>query len=257
MKFHTPTIRPRHWAGLLAAAVLGAAIATAAPTGATAATATYKLSYASLPNGAKPVMRWNGCQAAITYKVNLAAVPSSLRANFLSETRTSVARLSTLTKIPFSYKGTTTEVPRPGSMPKQTAELIIAWTTPSATSYSLAGSILGQGGFYFTWSSRTLNGKTTYHHAAQRGFVVLDTPQVRAQVPGGFGTGVRRSNLVMHEIGHALGLQHVDDGRQQMYPSLRSTSPSGFGLGDVAGLAKLGRQAGCLPTSYLPLQDLS
>src|SRR5688572_1932483 len=91
-------LRPRHWAALAAAAVLGAAVVTAVPSGASAATAGYKLNYATLPNGAKPVMRWNACQAAITYKVNLAAVPTTLRATFLSETRTSVSKLSTLTK---------------------------------------------------------------------------------------------------------------------------------------------------------------
>jgi hypothetical protein len=115
------SIRPRHWAILVAAAVLGVAVATAAPNDASATTATYKLNYATLPNGAKPVMRWNGCQSAITYKVNLGAVPTASRATYLSDTRAAVARLSTLTKVPFSYKGTTTEVPRPGSMPKQSA----------------------------------------------------------------------------------------------------------------------------------------
>ncbi len=253
----TAAIKAKHVAGLAAAVVLGAAIATAAPTGATAATASYKLSYSSLPNGSKPVMRWNGCQSAITYKVNLGAVPSASRSTYLSETRAAVSKLSTLTKVPFSYKGTTSEVPRPGSMTKQTAEMIIAWTTPSATSYSLGGSILGQGGYYWSWSSRTVNGKTTYQYAAQRGFVALDTPQVRSQLSGGYGAGARRSNLVMHELGHAMGLQHVDDSRQQMYPSLRSASPSGYSLGDAAGLAKVGRSAGCLSTSYLPLKDLS
>lgn len=255
MKF-SAIARPKHWAGLAAAAVLGAAIATSAPTGASAA-ASYKLSYGSLPNGSKPVMRWNGCQTAITYKVNLSAVPTASRSTYLSETRTAVSKLSQLTKIPFSYKGTTSEVPRPGSMTKQSAEIIIAWTTPSATTYALGGSILGQGGYYFSWSSRTVNGVTKYHYATQRGFVVLDTPQVRSQLSGGFGAGARRSNLVMHELGHAVGLQHVEDTSTQMYPSLRSSSPSGYSLGDAAGLTKLGRQAGCLATSYLPLKDLS
>ena len=48
-----------------------------------------------------------------------------------------------------------------------------------------------------------------------------------------------------HEFGHLVGLDHVDDPTQLMYPS---TSPavSTFGGGDLAGLAALGSGA-CAP----------
>ena len=65
---------PKHLAALGAVLVpvaLTAASLSAAPLAADGATATYALTYASLPNGTKQVVRWNGCQTAITYKVNL------------------------------------------------------------------------------------------------------------------------------------------------------------------------------------------
>ena len=241
---------------LVPIALTAASLATT-PQTADGATATYKLTYASLPNGTKQVVRWNGCQTAITYKVNMYAVPTSIRTNVLNDVKSALSKVTASTGFTFSYKGTTTEVPRSGSMPKQTAELVVAFTSPSKTDYSLYGSTLGQGGMYYGWVSRTVSGKTTYTVAAQRGFVVIDTPQMLSQLKSGTGTGLRRQNLLSHELGHAVGLQHVDDTHQQMYPSLRTTSPQFFYTGDRTGLTKVGKPAGCINTAYMPLPDLN
>jgi len=234
------------------------AVATAvAPEAASAATATYKLSTGTLPNGSSRVQRWNPCQTAITYKVNVAAVPSGSRTAVLNETKSAVAKLAYATRMTFSYKGTTTEVPRKGTARTQTAEIVIAWTSPSKTDYPLTGSTIGYGGFSWAWAYRTVNGATTYSYAAQRGFVVLDTPQALSQLSAGFGTGPRRGNLLMHELGHAAGLQHVSDPTQLMYPALMRATPNGYAAGDRAGLTRLGRNSGCLSTVGLPYRDLS
>lgn len=242
---------------LLAPLALTASVVSAVPQTANGATATYKLTYASLPNGTKQVVRWNGCQKAITYKVNLGAVPSARRSAVLADTKAALAQVSAATKFVFSYKGSTNEVPRTGSMAKQTAELVIAFTSPSKTNYSLSGSTLGQGGLYYGWVSRVANGRKVYTVAALRGFVVVDTPQLLSQTRGGTGTGLRRTNLLAHELGHAVGLQHVTDTHQQMYSALRSSSPKYFYSGDRSGLAKVGKAAGCINTAYMPLKDLS
>jgi hypothetical protein len=237
--------------------VLTTGAVAAAPQQAQAATAAYKLTYATMPNRTKVAVRWNGCQRAITYKVNLSSVPRAQRATILAETKTAVGQIAAVTRFTFSYKGTTTEVPRIGSMPRQSAELVIAYTTPSKTNYNLYGSLLGEGGLYYGWSSRTVNGRTTYSVAAQRGFVVIDTPDMLRRTRIGYGTGARRTNLMVHELGHAMGLQHVSDIHQQMYPVLSSRSPKGLAWGDRAGLTRIGRGAGCINTTYLPLRDLS
>ncbi|HEV7195943.1 MAG TPA: matrixin family metalloprotease [Pedococcus sp.] len=241
---------------LVAPLALVATIVALAPSTASATGLGYALSYTSLPNGTKPVVRWNPCQSAITYKVNLADVPTAMRPTILSETQATVGRLAAYTGMAFSYRGSTTEVPHVGSMPTQSAELVIAYTTPAKTNYYLWGSTVGEGGLYYSWSSVTVSGRTTYSEAAQRGFVVIDTPQMLAQLSGGFGAGTRRANLLMHELGHAVGLQHVTDASQAMYPSLMSSAPNLGNWGDRAGLSRVGRSAGCIDTSHLRLADL-
>jgi len=53
-----------------------------------------------------------------------------------------------------------------------------------------------------------------------------------------------RLNLYLHELGHAVGLDHVHSTRQAMYPSLDGVSA--YGAGDRAGLARLGHLRKCV-----------
>jgi hypothetical protein len=76
------------------------------------------------------------------------------------------------------------------------------------------------------------------------GEVVLDRDV--SLVRPGFGPGLTRGNLVQHELAHVIGLDHVQDRAQVMFPSISDRSPDGYGSGDRAGLAQLGAQGGCL-----------
>ena len=76
------------------------------------------------------------------------------------------------------------------------------------------------------------------------GEVVFDTDQ--PALARGFGAGLSRGNLVLHELGHVVGLDHIGDRTQLMHASIHQDSPNGYAAGDLAGLARLGAREGCL-----------
>jgi hypothetical protein len=77
------------------------------------------------------------------------------------------------------------------------------------------------------------------------GLIVVDA---HAGLRAGFGSGYGVGVVLQHEIGHVLGLAHVGDRSQLMYsgPAL-DVSVRDWGSGDLAGLERLGRGAGCEP----------
>lgn len=57
-----------------------------------------------------------------------------------------------------------------------------------------------------------------------------------ADVPAAFGPGPTLGNVILHELGHAFGLAHVDSTKELLYPSLSQEAPDGYGPGDLKGL---------------------
>jgi len=219
-------------------------VLAAAP--ASAAAATYQLSYITTGGGKQVVARWNPCRTH-TYKVNLSAVPTKYRPATLAETQAAMSVIVAKTGVPFVYKGLTAEVPRVGSTGGQSADMVIAYTTPAKTNYPLAGPTAGQGGYLGGWQGISNGTATTYTAGISKGFVVLDAPDVLARFTAGFGTGLRRGNLLLHELGHVMGLGHVANPRLLMNSTMTSSTPNGFAAaGDLAGLAKVGARAGCV-----------
>jgi len=207
------------------------------------------------------VVRWNPC-STITYAVNdrLAGTTPRARAAALRDARGAMARAAAATGMTFSFVGTTSEVPKntasqTWSKRQRAADIVIAWVTPR-TSNLLdrvgRGYAAGTGGW--VWKSwRTSAG--AYRVAIGRGFAVLNSEQ-RHDFRPGFGSGVTRGALLLHEIGHALGLNHVSNTHEIMYPVMLKRQSSGYKAGDRLGLARLGRAQGCMKVSrsvWMPL----
>lgn len=199
------------------------------------ALATVKPRY--LGGGTRPAAWWDRC-GTITYAIDTAGLKGSgLSAK---DERAWVKRsLSVVAKITgYRFKDVGAATVRPSStslLPvKQTrgkaAELLITFGSASSGPRSyrvpdlLAGGVAGVGGA--AWRGTEIGA----------GFVVLDAADL-AGFGGAQGSKVGRE-IYLHEVGHAMGLDHVDHGRQIMYPTARGTL-SAYGSVDVKGLKAL------------------
>jgi hypothetical protein len=153
--------------------------------------------------------------------------------------REAIAAVSTATGLAFVDGGRTDEAPsdkRPAYQPdrygQRWAPLLIAWSTP-AESPVLAGATAGYGGS----TAETLTAGDSVQSAYVSGSVVLDGPQLR-DVARRQGPDEVRA-IVEHELGHVVGLDHVPDRHQLMYPE-NNPGITAYGTGDLRGLARLG-----------------
>jgi hypothetical protein len=204
--------------------------------------------------------RWNPCQKAITYAVNpaLAGASAPARAAAVLDVQRAFAAVHAATGMTFRYVGITTYIPTGHTWTNATnrggepAEIVVAWVDARHPSSLLVPGAAGVGGFAVR-ASRT--GAGAWIGYVGRGYVVLDASQNRFFKPG-FGAGVTRGELLLHEIGHTIGLGHTSLASQIMYPILQPRSVAKYGGYDLLGLKRLGRTAGCI---YVPglWQDLS
>ncbi|GAB6898537.1 matrixin family metalloprotease [Kineosporia succinea] len=201
----------------------------------------YTLRSAQLASGKSTTARWNPCQKAIVWRVNMAGWPASKRPAMLKQIQTSVARVAKVTGMKYRYAGTTTFIPRQENLASAPADIVVAVIDPKKTNFSFSENSLGYGGvLWATWYGSSGEGA-----AVVRGYAVL-IPSGMNKLKPGFGTGNKQGNVVLHELAHAAGLDHVRSKAQQMYPDLTAKSPNGLAPGDVQGLQKIGSKAGCI-----------
>jgi hypothetical protein len=186
--------------------------------------------------GGKPVA-WDPCQP-IHYVVRATGEPPG--GQLLLDK--AIDEISKRTGLFFMDDGTTTEAPsatrnpyQPDRYGKKWAPVLIAWSTPAEYT-GLAGDVVGRGG------PVAVGGKNARNVSGE---VVFDSPDI-TQIEGTPDGATFTYDIMLHELGHLVGLGHVDDATQIMNPVTRRPLP-GYGAGDLRGLAALG-SGNCLTT---------
>ena len=191
-------------------------------------------------NGDGTPARYDAC-SAIHYVTNTTAAPAGAAAVVSG----ALARITQATGITFVDDGPTSEIPssqRPSVQAQygnRWAPVIIAWAHAGQSDLLPGGNTVGEGGS--SWVSQ--GGPKVY----VTGEVVIDADRT-AGLPASFGAGTTLGELLLHELGHVIGLGHTEDQSQIMYPTLLPISSALYGAGDESGMARLGRTAGCLTT---------
>ena len=186
-----------------------------------------------------PAYRWNPC-TPIRYRVHLYQSPPT--PTFGADLTEAIRRLSVATGLTFVDAGSTDyRVDFSGrtqaAWPADT-DLVIA-VSPEAQTPELAGGLIG-------WTQIDRARRTSTAVVIEQVEMVVEQEWLATRGSDfDSSRGPVGGELLLHELGHAVGLGHTVNADQVMYPSLQGTAD--FQLGDRAGLAYVGaRDGSCL-----------
>ena len=184
-------------------------------------------------------IRWNPCEP-IHYVTNLADAPPGS----IDDVTESVRRVSVATGIQFVDDGETDEEPsqrresyQPDRYGEEWAPVLIAWVDPDDSSIS------------FSSDGHTAAGVAAPQVPSDGSdLLVSGWVAINADDPNGPGFGWigAQGPVVLHELGHVMGLDHVKVDGELMEGA--GGGVTDFGPGDLEGLRILGRSSGCLTT---------
>lgn len=152
------------------------------------------------------------------------------------------ARVSSVTGLQFVYDGSTEEassrgreIHQPEPYGDRWAPVLVSWQT-EAENPEFATDVAGLAG---SAAVEPPGGPRVF----VTGTVELDAAAFDHMLADPVGTAGARA-VLLHELGHLVGLAHVSDGAQLMYPS--TSTVLDFAPGDLSGLVELGRGE-CVP----------
>lgn len=155
--------------------------------------------------------------------------------------RQALAEVGAATGLQFVVEGRTDEVPsedraayQPERYGDRWAPVLVAWGTPGDTPLlrgdgPAGGGVLGRAG-PLAWGSGADARFVT-------GMAVFNAPAIEAQLR--LGDDEKARAVLLHELGHLVGLGHVSDPYQVMYDTNVWPLPT-YRAGDLRGLERLG-----------------
>jgi hypothetical protein len=182
----------------------------------------------------------------IHYVVHVGSGP----ANGLTLVNEAIRRLGAATGLRFQYDGPSNTIPQWSEPSKsrnvtdlgsELSPVFIGWATKTETDIWAHSDkdVLGVG------APETIVFSNGGAKLYATGHAVL---LPNADVADAFGPGVTEGNLLLHELAHVVGLDHVTDAGEIMEPDLTPKAPDGYGPGDLQGLYALGASKGCAST---------
>jgi hypothetical protein len=182
---------------------------------------------------------WNPCKP-IRYVINMNGYDESYRAVITED----ITRVATATGFQFNYVGDSTVIPVEADPWGHPVNDFVNGTAPYDIIISLAnetitdlvpGSLAG-----LTWPNWV-----RYPDKDGRFFVASITMDMGDLFGRAVWAGDGFGPVLLHELGHAMGLDHVVDPYQVMFAGAAPTSPNTYGAGDLRGLWLSGAIRGC------------
>ncbi|WP_051486067.1 matrixin family metalloprotease [Nocardioides sp. J54] len=175
---------------------------------------------------------WDPCRE-VRYEINPDGAPGDPD-DAVAFVQEAVDVVSGLTGLQFDYLGETDRRPswKADLVPRGSREpVLVAWATEDEVE-ELSGNVAGVGGAVA--QSDTRGGRLRY----VTGQVTLDS-DVYDRLGGDPDGRARGRAILLHELGHLVGLDHVDSPGELMYAD--EVGLLDFGTGDRNGLVRLGK----------------
>ncbi len=188
-------------------------------------------------------VRWNPCQVIHPY-IDMTDDPTAgpttpaEQASATAMVQDALAQVAAATGLSFAPLQTTTAYSN-SSLPY--GSILFSWPSIAhlqaqiGSTYQLSPNYLGFGG---PVAETTSSGITLY----VSGIVELNNESWLNL------SSSTQQSLLLHELGHAIGLDHSSSPQNVMYPY--DNGVTSYSTGDLSGLANLGLARGCLPSAY-------